>query len=304
MAWGLTGIPLFLALRSTHSAIGFGIGHRAGGVELGILILELDPAVVSCTLINGSVMSLVKILVVEDDILIAEEIAVTLKKAGYEVTASTDTCAATLEAVRVNPPDLIFMDIRIDGEEDGIETAKKLKDQGNFPIIFLTNLHDSETLKRAMAVKPANYLAKPFTAHQLLVSIQHALLNFSENRTATIETKFTATPDIITLPDTVFIKDNLGNFKKQEIADILYIEADRAYCSIHTQQERYVQSASMSHIKERINHPHLVQVSRSHVVNINKIDALKSNLIVIQDIEIKIGGQFRERFLAHLKLVR
>jgi len=249
-------------------------------------------------------MSAVKILVVEDDLLISEEIAVVLSKAGYEVTAIVDTCDAALEDVRVNPPDLIFMDIRISGEVDGIETAKRLKDLGDYPVIFLTNLHDKDTLKRAMTVKPANYLAKPFTSYQLLVSIEHALFNFSENRMATVEAKPTPAPGIISLPDTVFIKDNLGNFKKQEIADILYIEADRAYCTIHTQQERFVQSANMSHIKEKINHGNLIQVSRSHVVNVNKIDGLKGNMVLINGIEIKIGGQYRDSFLQHLNLVK
>lgn len=249
-------------------------------------------------------MSDVKIHIVEDDPLIAEEIRAVLEKAAYLVSSVTDNCPDTLQAVQTNPPDLIFMDIRISGEEDGIETARKLKDIGNFPLIFLTNLHDKPTLQRAMAVEPANYLAKPFTPHQLLVSIQHALLNFSENRQASIHTNAVPVNDIISLPDVVFIKDKDGNFKKLNIADILYIEADRAYCTIHTHQGEFVQTTSMAHIKDKMNHPHLIQVSRSHVVNMNKIEGLKGNMILINRTEIKIGGQFREVFLQHLNLVR
>ena len=249
-------------------------------------------------------MPAIKILVVEDDLLIAEEICNALHKAGYEVSAVADTCSGALEAAKKEAPDLVFMDIKISGEADGIETAEKLKQLGDFPIIFLTNLHDKPTLQRAMRVNPANYLAKPFSSQQLLVSIQHALFNFSENRTASIQAATLPVNEIIALPDVVFIRDKAGNFRKQEIAEILYIEADRAYCTIYTTKDTYVQTSSMAHIREKMKHPHLIQVSRSHVVNMNKIDGIKGNMLLIRDMEIKIGGQFRDAFLQRLNLVR
>lgn len=249
-------------------------------------------------------MSDVRILIVEDDSIIAEEMEVALKGSGYRVTAITDNCEATLESVKNDPPDLIFMDIRISGEEDGIETALRLKDLGDFPVIFLTNLHDKPTLQRAMQVNPANYLAKPFTSQQLFVSIQHALLNFSKNQPASVLPANGPADDIIPLKDIIFIRDKNGSFTKQRIDDILYIEADRAYCTIYTDREKFVQSTSMGHIKDKMNHPHLVQVGRSHVVNVNKIDRLKGNVIVIADNEIKVGKHFREDLYKHLNLVR
>lgn len=249
-------------------------------------------------------MSAVKILVVEDDLLISEEIATVLRRAGYDVTSVVDSCTEALDSVRINPPDLIFMDIQISGDCDGIETAKRVKNLGNYPVIFLTNIHDKETVKRAMTVNPANYLAKPFTAAQLLVSIEHALLNISENKVATLEPQPSAQTSFISLPDIVFIKDSFNNYKKQEIADILYIQANRAYCTIHTLNERFVQSSNMSHIAEKINHPHLIQVSRSHIVNMTKIDGIKGNLVLINGAEIKMGGHYRDVFLQKLNLVR
>lgn len=249
-------------------------------------------------------MAAIKILVVEDDLLIAEEIGNVLQKAGYRVIAVVDTCSGALEAAKKEAPDLVFMDIKIGGDIDGIETAKRLKSLGDFPLIFLTNLHDKPTLQRAMRVNPANYLAKPFTPQQLLVSIQHALLNFSENRPASIQSQAAPVNEIISFPDRVFIKDKEGNFKMEEIAHILYIEADRSYCTIHTQNEKYVQASSMTHIHEKMKHPHLIQISRSHVVNLNRIERIKGNVVVINGTEIKIGGQYRERFLKQVNLVR
>lgn len=249
-------------------------------------------------------MSAVKILVVEDDVLISEEIQMVLERAGYTLSATVDSCAGALTSVRIDPPDLIFMDIQISGDCDGIEAAKKLKTLGDYPVIFLTNLHNKETVKRAMEVNPANYLAKPFTPAQLLVSIEHALINFSEKKVAVLETQPRSQATFISLPDIVFIKDSFGNYKKQEISDILYIEADRAYCTIYGCNERFVQSSNMSNVAEKINHPNLIQVSRSHIVNRTKIDGIKGNLLLIDGKEIKIGAQYREGLLQQLNLVR
>ncbi|MHB1279199.1 MAG: LytR/AlgR family response regulator transcription factor [Bacteroidia bacterium] len=249
-------------------------------------------------------MPAIKILVVEDDLLIAEEICSALHKAGYQVSAVADSCAGALEAAKKEAPDLVFMDIKISGESDGIETAEKLRKLGDFPIIFLTNLHDKPTMERAMRVNPANYLAKPFTAQQLLVSIQHALLNFSEKKVASISPGIPVNEDIIPLKGVVFIRDSNGNYKKQEIADIHYVEADRSYCTIYTGEGKYVQSTNMSNIMKKMNHEQLVQVSRSHFVNIHKIEQIKGNTLFVAGTEITVTDKYREGFFKHINMVK
>ncbi len=249
-------------------------------------------------------MSAVNILVVEDDLLIAEEICAVLNQAGYRVTAMADTCAEALEAAKKEAPDLVFMDIKIAGDIDGIETAKRLKTLGDFPVIFLTNLQDKPTMERAMSVNPANYLAKPFTSHQLLVSIQHALLNFSENKKAGISPAGAVDEGIIPLKDVVFIRDGSGNYRKQNSTDIHYVEADRSYCTIFTGEGKYVQSTNMSNIIKKMDQANLVQVSRSHFVNIHKIEQIKGNILFVAGTEITVTDKFREAFFKHINLVK
>lgn len=249
-------------------------------------------------------MLAVKILIVEDDPFIADEIGAVLKKAGYQVTAVVDTCAGALHAVEIDRPDLVFMDIKIGGDIDGIETAKRLKSLGDFPIIFLTNLHDKPTLQRAMSVNPANYLAKPFSSNQLLVSIQHGLINFAENKEARMSAELPVEENIIPLKDVVFIRDSNGNYKKQGITDIHYVEAARSYCTIFTGEGKFVQSTNMSTIIKKMDHVHLVQVSRSHFVNIDKIEQIKGNTLLVADKEITVTDKFRDGFFKHLNLVK
>jgi DNA-binding LytR/AlgR family response regulator len=190
------------------------------------------------------------------------------------------------------------MDISIDGEEDGIETAKRLKSIYNYPIIFLTNISDDKTIKRAQAVKPANYLVKPFNDSQLYVSINNALYTASEQREADIRDNAQEFPDekLKVLEGKFFSKNHSDmTYKKYHIPDILYIEASRSYCYIHMSGgERLLKTTSMKDVESKLGNPHFFRVSRSHIVNLDQVEGIKGRLLVIGSHEIKISEEYFE----------
>ena len=115
------------------------------------------------------------ILVVEDNGVIALQIGELLEKNGYRIS---DTTAYGEEAVTMaekKRPDLICMDIELMGKLDGIETAQKIHEHANIPIIYLTAYSDSGRFARAMETAPYNYLVKPFTERELIASVQLTL---------------------------------------------------------------------------------------------------------------------------------
>ena len=112
-----------------------------------------------------------RILVVEDEALIAEEIRERVAAAGYTVVAVVDTGAAALQTVAVSRPDLVLMDIRLKGPMDGIEAAELIYDRFGVPIIYLTAHSDQGTLQRARARAAFGYVLKPFHVDSLLVAI-------------------------------------------------------------------------------------------------------------------------------------
>ena len=115
------------------------------------------------------------ILVVEDEAIIARDIQTTLEALGYVVPPPVATGAKALEAVAAHRPDLVLMDIRIQGEMDGIETAALIgKNQGT-PIIYLTSHSDDTTLARATLTGAYGYLLKPFQDRDLRTAIEVAL---------------------------------------------------------------------------------------------------------------------------------
>jgi len=116
-----------------------------------------------------------KILIVEDEKLIALEIAARLERLGYNVIGNAVNAEEAIDFVEKFMPDIIFMDIRIEGETDGIETAKRVQAIAGIPIIYLTAYADQETLNRAKETNPHGYLTKPIQEKELRITLEMAL---------------------------------------------------------------------------------------------------------------------------------
>ena len=120
-------------------------------------------------------MSGIKILIVEDEAIIAEDIATQLEKMGYEIVDIVASGEEAIASALEKQPNLILMDIMLQGEMDGIEAAQKINAQINIPIVYLTAYADEKTLKRAKLTKPFGYLLKPFRAKELHTTIEISL---------------------------------------------------------------------------------------------------------------------------------
>lgn len=120
-------------------------------------------------------MSSPKILVVEDEQLIADDLKETLEYLGYEVPVPIASGEAAVTQAALLQPNLILMDIHLNGVLDGIEASKKIQAQSSIPIIFLTANADRSTLERVKAIQPFGYLLKPYDEKVLGTAIEIAL---------------------------------------------------------------------------------------------------------------------------------
>jgi len=120
-------------------------------------------------------MEKIKILIVEDEAIIAMEIEISLKSLGYQVTSIVDTGDKAIEKAEEDKPDIILMDIRIKGEMDGIEAADIIRSRFEIPIIFLTAYLDENRLERAKLTMPFGYILKPVQERDLRITIEMAL---------------------------------------------------------------------------------------------------------------------------------
>ncbi|EGK87110.1 hybrid sensor histidine kinase/response regulator [Microcoleus vaginatus PCC 9802] len=120
-------------------------------------------------------MNPIQILVVEDEVIVAQDIAGRLKKLGYVVTATVSSGEEAIQKAIEKPPDLVLMDIVLKGDMDGVTAAEKIRTHRNVPTVFLTAYADDKTLQRAKLTDPFGYIIKPFQQNDLRVAIEIAM---------------------------------------------------------------------------------------------------------------------------------
>lgn len=122
-----------------------------------------------------------KILIVEDESLVALDISESIISLGYRSVGTASNFDAAIELVNKNRPDLVLMDICLKGEKDGIEVASTIKAKFDIPVIYITALNSEEDIQRAVLTNPSAYLIKPFDMKSLQIAIKIALNHNGNN---------------------------------------------------------------------------------------------------------------------------
>jgi CheY-like chemotaxis protein len=116
-----------------------------------------------------------RILIVEDDGIIATEMRQMLLSSGYEVTSVVASGKCAVKAAEKDPPDIVLMDIKLPGALDGIEVAKQIRASHDIPVIYLSAHSDKDLINRAKITEPQGYLLKPVQGNELRIAIEMAL---------------------------------------------------------------------------------------------------------------------------------
>jgi PAS domain S-box-containing protein len=173
-------------------------------------------------------MEKAKILIVEDEAVIALGIESKLQSLGYEVTAVVNTGEKAIKKAETDKPDLILMDIRIKGEMDGIDAAEIIRNQFGIPVIFSTAYLDQERIERAKITMPFGYVLKPIQERDLKVTLEMALYILradKERKKAEIKSQLNEENLLTTLEsigDAVITTDTNGHITRMNpIAEVL-----------------------------------------------------------------------------------
>lgn len=116
-----------------------------------------------------------RILIIEDEFIIAEEIAIRLKRKNYSVVGICDTAEIAIEIIKKKSPDLVLLDITLRGDMDGIELSALIKNNHGIPVIFITANNDISTFEKAVITEPFGYITKPIDDNILINSIEIAI---------------------------------------------------------------------------------------------------------------------------------
>ncbi|RLD46223.1 MAG: hypothetical protein DRI86_03785 [Bacteroidetes bacterium] len=161
-------------------------------------------------------MEEIKVLVVEDEMIIANTIVSALESFGYIALEPAITYSEAVERIEENKPDIGIFDIQLSGRKTGIDLARTVNEKYNFPFLFITSFSDNNTLNEVKEVHPSAFLVKPFNKEELKVAIELALYNYSLQTARPVK----ALNSIIR--QSMFIKNNNKQIRIK-ICDIMYI---------------------------------------------------------------------------------
>ena len=241
-------------------------------------------------------MSVLKIGIVEDELVIARTILSTLDELGYTHCGPAINYTEAMEMLNTNKPDLLLLDIQLSGKKDGIDLAQKVNELYHIPFIFLTANSDGETIDRAKKVKPHAYIVKPFTKEELFAAIEIAFSNFTGNRIDAKSEHATS----YAVKDYMFVRDGYV-FRKIFFNELLYMESDANYVILHLKSQKKVMVRStLNDFTEQMDKKIFIRVHRSYSVNINVIDDIFPTEISVSGIKIPVGKSFREELFKAL----
>lgn len=227
-------------------------------------------------------MKALKIYIVEDEPLIVATITSALKKHGFQVLGDSDEYDEALPIIDKVQPDLILLDIQLEGAKDGIDLAKEL-DKRDLPYLYLTSQTDPETIKRVKETHPLGYIVKPFTENGLRSNIELAWHNFS-----------------LTNQEFILLKSE-GRTHKINQASITYLKAFDNYCYVHTSSNQYLVPHTLKHTSKKLNQVNFIQTHRSFWVNIKKISSTTTSTVYLNKEEIPLSSSHKETLLFRLQ---
>lgn len=245
---------------------------------------------------------MIRILIVEDELIIAQDMIDILEKMGYDVMDNAMDAQETFEILAKETPDLILLDINLSGKRDGIDIAKEINERYKIPFIFTTSYTDGPTIERAKEVKPINYLVKPFKPEQLYTAIEMAMYNLSKEQNKVIPEDEQAEEEGLVLKDSLFIKDKY-RYTKLPLKDILWIKADGNYLELHTVKKREVIRATLSNFIIKLHSPNFFRTHKSYAINLDYLTSFEPTLVTINEIEIPITKQYADELVKKLNVV-
>ena len=238
-----------------------------------------------------------KILIVEDEILVATDIQESLEGLGYTIQGMVDTGLKAIEAVEEQLPDLILMDINLKGEMTGIEAATIITRNNDVPIIYLTANTDIDTVNKAKVALPYGYISKPFTDKDLQTNIEIAIFKFANDVKLKMESEqFNTFFDLKDHEKNQIIVHGQKGLEKINIKDVYFIENDGKQTIIHLYEDEVVTDKSFVELTGLFPKKHFVQVSQFFVINTSKVFAVKYPELIIADkmTVISVDEEYKE----------
>jgi DNA-binding LytR/AlgR family response regulator len=243
----------------------------------------------------------IKLLIVEDDMIIGAKISMQLTLLGYEVTGIIPRGEEAIMHIEENQPDIVLLDINLKGVLDGIETAQAMLKIADLPIIYVTANTDEATFNRAKSTRPYAFISKPIKNIDLQRAIELTISRIAENQKPAVPEQHSEETPFI-LNDRIFVKHK-EKMVKIYLEDIFYIEAERNYCRIFAKNKEYLLATTLKIMEDKLPSRHFIRVHRSFLVNLAQIDEVGENNLLINQKSVPISQSLRDDLLRRIQTI-
>jgi DNA-binding LytR/AlgR family response regulator len=249
---------------------------------------------------------LIKILIVEDEMIIGAKISMQLTGLGYEVSGILPRGEEAIIHIEENRPDILLLDINLKGKLDGVETALQIQKTADIPIIYLTANADEATFNRAKTTRPYAFISKPYKQMDLQRAVELTIIRMAENETGpqlqeNVQDNMADERPFI-LSDRIFVRHR-EKMIKIIIAEIMYIEADRNYCRIFTKEKDYLLCMTLKSIEEKLPRKVFLRTHRSYIINLSHIDEVADGHVIIYKKAVPLSEGLKEQLLQRIQML-
>lgn len=250
-------------------------------------------------------MKKIDILLIEDINSIEIDVQNRLAELNYQVNSIVTSAEQAFEAIEKNKPDIVLMDIHLDGQWDGIEAASTIQKHYDLPVLFLSSESDIETLKPIVDTQAYGFIEKPFRKAVLFSNVELALNNHQNNSMrGKNKITFAEEQKSKSKNQSIYIRADY-KIKKIDYASILFVEAMRDYVTIYTDDKKYITHTTMKNMLVKLPSDHFLRIHRSYIINLNKIDSIKypELFLVGHKKSVPIGAHYKKRLFDTLHIL-
>jgi len=245
-------------------------------------------------------MPQLKILIIEDDLLIATDIKGHMEEAGHLVTGIARDMKQAMQLIKSDPPDLAIIDITLGSVEDeGIRIAKEMLGQHWIPFIYLTAHSDDKMIRRGADTAPSAYLFKPFRVGELLVQVRLAHENFIK--------RANKVNGFLPKTENLYFPSKAGHVRVRP-EEILFLKAQGHCTDIFVTYDKKPQmiGTNLGMLEKYFTTPNFIRLSKSLFINLDHLKQIERTHIYMGDdrVPIDISETNRKELLRSLKVVR
>lgn len=219
----------------------------------------------------------IRVLIVDDEVLIAETLKDYLQKLGFKQIKMTHSKKETFELLSFWKPHIALLDIRMEELYDGLEIGQQFKLDYKIPFMYVTAHSDMEMTQRILKSKPDGYITKPIRINELMINLGMVIQRFQE------------------VQNEILVEFKNGyDIERIHLSELLYIKAEGNYVEIYLQSRKVVVRNTLEAILQEINNEIIVRIHRSFAVNTHKIKKRSNTEIDLGEVQLPISRSYSQ----------